>query len=100
MMWCRGSVPAELGKLQPLLQAVGIPWLSLSVTHEALPSGSHFNTQVTHMLATSFPYLQRFFFWHRPTEYNRVAGRVLPLLPGFRSAYLPCPAFLPRATHV
>ena len=77
-------MPAELVKLRPLLQAVEIPWLSLSATHEALPSGSHFNTQVTHMIATSFPYLQRFFFWHRPTEYNRVAGRVLPLLPGFR----------------
>ena len=80
---CRG-VPAELEKLQPLLALIGVCYLSLSVTTEVLPRGSFFNTQVTQMIATSFPYLQRYFFYHRPTEFNKVAGRVLPLLKGFR----------------
>ena len=59
-------------------------WLSASVTQEAMPSGSHYNTQGTHMISGSFPFLQRYYFYHRPTEYNRIAGRVLPLLKGFR----------------
>ena len=77
-------MPAEGARLKPLLEAVGIPWLSLSVTQEAMPSGSHYNTQVTQMISASFPFLQRYYFYHRPTEYNRIAGRVLPLLKGFR----------------
>ena len=81
--FCRG-MNVEGARLQPLLDAIGIPWLSVSVTQEAMPSGSHYNTQVTHMISGSFPFLQRYYFYHRPTEYNRIAGRVLPLLKGFR----------------
>ena len=78
---CRAGVA---NALQPLLEAVGIPCLSLCVQQEAMPSGSHFNTGVTHMISHAFPFIQRFFFWHRAGDYNHIAGRVLPLLNGFR----------------
>ncbi|DBA78596.1 TPA: hypothetical protein ACH3X1_008526 [Trebouxia sp. C0004] len=70
--------------LQALLEAVGVPYISLFAQSEAMPTFSHFNTEVTQMVSQAFPYIQRFFFWHRAGDYNHVAGRVLPMLSGFR----------------
>ncbi len=83
---CRAGVADAL---QPLLEAVGIPYLSLCAQAEAMPTFSHFNTEVTQMISQAFPCIQRFFFWHRAGDYNRVAGRVLPMLNGFRWVIVP-----------
>jgi len=80
---CRAGVADAL---QPLLEAVGISYLSLCAQPEAMPTFSHFNTEVTKMISQAFPYIQRLFFWHRAGDYNHVAGRVLPMLNGFRWA--------------
>lgn len=70
--------------LGPLARALKIPRLSDCVTQEVFTLSCYFGTQLERLICDSFPYLQRFLFHSRPTQYEAIAAYVEPLLPDFR----------------